>query len=213
MNYQFELLEKYRREILYRFNVTFVVVFLLGFIVYSMMYFQKEKNDDWDAVSYTVKEAVTLYFDSLSTLMLTGTMEHKEIIRKKMLSRSNVVDVRLIRNSTIFKLTTADQQPKDELEKKALKSKADSIVEVDENNRILSVGVPMRATENTRGVNCLVCHNVPSGEVLGVIRLDYSLADSDKKTMEEFFNSIVFMIIIFIVALLVANIYIAQRRD
>jgi methyl-accepting chemotaxis protein len=121
MNYQSELLEKYRREILYRFNVTFVVVFFLGFIIYSIVYFQNEKNDDWNSVSYTVKEAVTLHFDSLITLMLTGNMEHKDILRKKMLSRPNVVDIRLIRNSTIFKLTTADQQPKDELEKKGIK--------------------------------------------------------------------------------------------
>jgi methyl-accepting chemotaxis protein len=97
--------------------------------------------------------------------------------------------------------------------KKALKSDAGSIIEVDENNRVLSVGVPMRATEHTRGVNYLVCHNVQSGEVLGVIRLDYSLVESDEKTMEAFFNSIVFLVIIFIVALLAANVHISRSRE
>ena len=210
MNYQPEFVEKYRRDILYKFNLTFVIVFTIGFIFFAHTYLENEKNEEWVKNSNIAKDNVTLYFDSLITLMLTGKMEYKEVLRKKTLSRPNVLDARLIRNSAHFEIITPDQEPLDDLDKRALKSADNSIVRVNENTRVLSVVVPMHATENTRGVNCLICHNVESGEVMGVIRIDYSLVESDRNTEKNYFNNIGFLLLIFIAALLVANLVVTR---
>ena len=165
-----------------------------------------------DVVAKTTEEMVAYYFDTLVTLMLTGQMDFKEIIRQKMLSRPGVNEVRLVRNPELFEKVTANQRPQDELDEKVLKKGSGHAVSVNEKSRILSIATPLVATENTRKVNCLVCHMVQSGEVLGVIRLDYSLSQSDKKIMERFYTDMVALVIIFLVTISVANIYVSKKR-
>jgi methyl-accepting chemotaxis protein len=124
----------------------------------------------------------TFYFDALNTLMLTGTMSEREILREKMLRRPGMLEVRVNRGHPVkdqFGEGFPTEQAVDELDERALKG--ESIVEVKEINgeRAVTVIEPYHATENTRGVNCLMCHQVPSGAVNGAIRITYSLGHAD----------------------------------
>ncbi|WP_455209553.1 hypothetical protein [Kaarinaea lacus] len=212
MNHEYELLEKNKRDIQYQFNVSITLAFLLAILIYSGIFLKKEKQEAGDVVAKTTEEVVAYYFDTLVTLMLTGQMDSKEIIRQKILLRPGVNEVRLVRNPELFELVSASQQPQDELDEKALKRGAGHAVSVNEKSRILSIAAPLVATENTRKVNCLVCHMVQSGEVLGVIRLDYSLSQSDRKIMERFYTHMVALVIIFLMTISVANIYVSKKR-
>ena len=44
-----------------------------------------ERNRLMSEAESQVKEMITLYFDSLNTMMLTGTMDQRSILRNKML--------------------------------------------------------------------------------------------------------------------------------
>src|SRR5690606_24286945 len=69
--------------------------------------------------------------------------------------------------------------PVDELDHRALAGEDFLLLEERADGRVLTVINPLVATEDMRGSNCLLCHNVPSGTVVGAIRVSYSLKALD----------------------------------
>lgn len=128
------------------------------------------------------------YFDSLNMMMLTGAMGQRETLRQKVLSHSGIDNVRVIRGEGITKYFGAglkDQTPVDEFDRRALLG--EQIVETVQtpNGQNLLVALPMKASSDYRGTNCLSCHIVPEGEVLGVVRLEYSLGPLYERVNKE----------------------------
>ena len=120
MNHQNELLERNRRDIQYRFNIAITITFVVALLIYSWIFLNEENESANNVVTQTTEEAMMYYFDSLVTLMLTGQMQAKETIRNKMLARPGVKGARLVRNPELYEDVTANQQPQDDLEEKAL---------------------------------------------------------------------------------------------
>jgi hypothetical protein len=148
----------------------------------------REKNTVSD-IEKTVNDISAFYIDGIVTLMMYEKMEYKESFRNIFLERPDIVDAYVVRNSKIYK-GILTRQPQDELSNKLFEGSMGTIAEVNQNSKILSVGVPFTATENTRGVNCMICHDVPVGTVLGVLRLDYSLSIADTRNLSEFRSKI-----------------------
>ena len=123
------------------------------------------------------------YFDSLNKLMLTGGMTNRGTLRDDLLAQKNIVDARIIRGeavNTMYGPGLPEEQPADDLDRRALAGEeVMHIAEVD-GRRILTVVRPFRATENTRGVNCLQCHPVEPNTVLGAARVSYDLTPVDR---------------------------------
>lgn len=173
-----------RLPVLAKVNLTIAVIFLL--VVGSVTFYSgtSEKARILDLAKSHTKDMTNSYFDALNTLMLTGTMSQRDILRKKALRRHGVLDARVVRGEPVnnqFGPGRAEEKPVDELDFKALRG--EEILQVDQlqEGRALTVITPFRATENTNDVNCLACHNVPSGSVNGAVRVTYSLADMDSK--------------------------------
>lgn len=171
-----------RLPVLAKVNLTIAVIFLL--VVGSVTFYSgiSEKARILDMAKNHTKDMTNSYFDALNTLMLTGTMSQRDILRKKALRRHGVLDARVVRGEPVnnqFGPGRTEEKPVDELDFKALRG--EEVVQVDQRQegRALTVVTPFRATENTNDVNCLACHNVPSGSVNGAIRVTYSLADMD----------------------------------
>ncbi len=171
-----------RLPVLAKVNLTIAVIFLL--VVGSVTFYSgtSEKARILDLAKSHTKDMTNSYFDALNTLMLTGTMSQRDILRKKALKRHGVLDARVVRGEPVnnqFGPGRTEEKPVDELDFKALRG--EEVVQVDQRQegRALTVVTPFRATENTNDVNCLACHNVPSGSVNGAVRVTYSLADMD----------------------------------
>lgn len=171
-----------RLPVLAKVNLTIAVIFLL--VVGSVTFYSgiSEKARILDMAKNHTKDMTNSYFDALNTLMLTGTMSQRDILRKKALRRHGVLDARVVRGEPVnnqFGPGRTEEKPVDALDFKALRG--EEVVQVDQRQegRALTVVTPFRATENTNDVNCLACHNVPSGSVNGAIRVTYSLADMD----------------------------------
>ncbi len=189
-------------------NLTIGLVFLMMLILVTMTAVTHERERLMEGAEYQVKEMTTLYFDSLNTMMLTGTMDQRSILRNKMLARKEILEARVIRGQPViaqFGPGTPDEAPLDDLDHRALAGEHIARIEERGGQRMMIVITPFKATENTRGVNCLQCHNVPSGAVNGAIRIGYSLAEIDKAVDREFWVTVWFNLGFFFIGLVLIN--------
>ena len=58
-----------------------------------------------------------------------------------------------------------------------------------ENGRFYTLIEPVIAMANYQGVNCLGCHQAQEGDVLGAIRIEYSLAETDARLQTQLLTS------------------------
>jgi len=118
-------------------------------------------------------------FDSINVMMLTDNMESREIITRRLASEHNVVEARVVRGSTVdeeFDEGLEGEVPVDELDRRALAGEEIAMTREGATGLILTVIRPWRATHDTQGIDCLLCHHVEEGTVLGAVRVGYSLA-------------------------------------
>ena len=189
-------------------NLTVGLIFTLVIFLVTFFAVTQEKSRLMEASENKVKEVTTLYFDSLNTMMLTGTMDQRSILRNKMLARKEVIEARVVRGQPVrgqFGPGYPEEEALDELDRRALRGEQIVRIEEHEGQRQLTVLTPFRATENTRGVNCLRCHHVPPGSINGAIRVSYSLDTVDTSVRREFFSTIAFNLLLFLLGLVTVN--------
>lgn len=142
------------------------------------------------------------YFDSINTMMLTGTMANREIISQKLKDEPNIREARLIRGERVIGLYGAgfaNQKPMDDKEQKALEGQELLSVDEQDGERVLTFLRPIVASADYKGTNCLGCHQAKEGEVLGAIKLSYSLQEVDEAITENAAISGIIMASIFAV--------------
>lgn len=191
-------------------NITVGLIFLMVIVFVTYFAVSEESDRLMEAAEKQVTEITTLYFDSLNTMMLTGTMEQRSILRNKMLARKEVTDARVIRGEPVrnqFGPGFPEEEPLDELDRRALQGEQIIFIEKQAGQRQLTVLTPFEATENTRGVNCLQCHNVQSGSINGAIRVSYSLASVDQSVNNVFWRTVIFNLFLFITGLILVNLF------
>ncbi|HHJ80625.1 MAG TPA: methyl-accepting chemotaxis protein [Candidatus Tenderia electrophaga] len=191
---------KSRTPIILKLNGAISIVFILTVIAALSYSFSAESERTAEMGQYYASEATTFYFDSLNTMMLTGTMPERSILRKKMLNRPGIIEARVIRGQPVanqFGPGNEHEKVIDDLDRRALKGETISQFNEQDGQRIVTVITPFFATENTRGVNCLQCHTVPSGSVNGAIRVSYSLEELDNKMAAGHWTTIAVYIVLF----------------
>lgn len=191
-----------------KINLVVGVIFLLVIISVTAFIFVQSKERALEEAKERTGDMTTLYFDGLNTMMLTGTMASREILKGKMERRPGVLDARVIRGEPVnqqFGPGFDHEQPKDALDQRVLRG--EEIVEVSDTpqGRVLTVLTPFKATTNTFGVNCLQCHNVPDGAINGGIRISYSLAKMDADIQREMMLDIMVNLIALAVGLFLVN--------
>ncbi|MCG8316023.1 MAG: methyl-accepting chemotaxis protein [Pseudomonadales bacterium] len=123
------------------------------------------------------------YLDSMNAMMLTGTMGNRQILKDKLEKRDHVIEARMLRADSISKVFgpgLSHENVQDELDQRALAG--ERIIEVTQDHRgerQVVVIEPFTALADRNGTNCLTCHQVPEGTVLGAGRITYSLAHED----------------------------------
>ena len=175
-----------KTSVRFKINLTVTVIFLVVVSLLMIYTYISDRSKNLELAISQVKSMNTFYFDALNTMMLTGSIADRAILRDKMLRRPGVLDMRVNRGKPVkeqFGEGFPEEQPVDQLDHRALKG--ESIIEVGEQDghRTVTVIEPYFATEDTRGVNCLMCHTVASGSINGAIRITYSLAEADSLAM------------------------------
>jgi methyl-accepting chemotaxis protein len=115
-------------------------------------------------------------------MMLTGTIANRRIMQDKMLSHDAIVEARILRGRGITKTFGDghhDQAATNQFERDGLKGKRVLDQFELDGKRLMSLIVPIQATDDYAGTNCLTCHQVEKGEVLGAVKITYDLTEVD----------------------------------
>ncbi len=179
---------------------TVVLVFILVMVAVLVHNAKSERELVLSIVEQQTKDAADSFFDSINTMMLTGTMGNREITRNKVLERPGVVDARIVRGqaiSDVFGPGFDHEQPADALDEKALAGEAVIQVVENESGRLLTVINPIIAEKDYRGTNCLMCHQVPENTVVGAVRISYSLAELDAQVDQNILISAIMHMVLF----------------
>ncbi len=144
------------------------------------------------------------YFDGLNKLMLTGGMDSRHELREQISAQDNVIEARVMRGDAVagqYGPGKEDEKPVDDLDRAALGGEDVVRIESTADGRRLTVVRPYRATENTRGANCMGCHTVPSGTVLGAIRVSYDLKPADAGIRNSGLESLAIHLALFVIGM------------
>jgi len=191
-------------SIKFRVLLTMAIIYLIALSVSTIFTTSQQKEQIIDIAENQARSTAYNYLDNINTMMLTGTIANRNIIRDKMLLDPAITAVRMMRAGTvkdIFGPGMEQDFPVDEKDQKGISGEPQFWVEDTEQGRMLSVIEPVRATSNTRGSNCLQCHVVPENTVLGAVRVDYSLEQMDREIDKAMWGSIAINSVIFILGL------------
>lgn len=168
-----------------KINLALLAVLVLIMSASLFVAADAEKKLVLQVVEQQTKDAADSYFDSINTMMLTGTMAQREVLRKKALARPGVIDARIIRGEPVIRTFGPGfdhQAPVDALDRAALTGEAIvKITKQDDGRRVLTVINPILAHSDYRGTNCLGCHQVPEDSVMGAVRIAYDLDALDQQ--------------------------------
>ncbi|NWO06198.1 MAG: HAMP domain-containing protein [Alteromonadaceae bacterium] len=171
-------------------------------LVFTLAYSSWAQRDHLEEYSHKYVDGVaSSYFDGLNTMMVTGTIGNKSVLRNKATSPEEVLDVRVVRSEQLNEMygtANADQLELDALDKRALEGERVEHYSENEDGRVYTLIQPMKASSNYQGVNCMSCHPGKEGSVLGAVRVDYSLAKSDARLQKQLFFSGGVQILIFV---------------
>jgi len=164
-------------------NLSLVVVFLVVFVSSLTTIYQSQTSLSRDVAEFTTQATADSYFDSTNILMLSGAMQNRGALQKKILSNESVTEARIIRGDAVTQVYgpgSKDAVVTDDLDRRAMKG--EHVVEEfdDEQGHRLTVITPMKALSEYKGTNCLLCHQVEEGTVLGAVRVTYDFAKIDE---------------------------------
>ena len=152
------------------------------------------------------------YFDNVNTMMITGTVTQRSVLKEKLMEDPDLRKVKILRTEAVNKFYGAgnpDQVIEDDIDKQGLQATEPLVIKnEDESGRWISVILPMFAQKNYKGTNCMTCHPVAEGTLLGTVRIDYSLGRLDKMINSNLFTLSVINIAVMVVGLLAITWYI-----
>ncbi|MBL8306207.1 MAG: methyl-accepting chemotaxis protein [Rubrivivax sp.] len=121
----------------------------------------------------------------LTGMMVTGTVAQRAVFLDQLRELNAIRDLRVLRGDAVSRVfgpgAVAGQAPPDELEKQVLATGKEVVrVEQDAKGEVLRAVRPTLALKNYLGKDCLTCHVVPEGTVLGVVSMKMSLEATNR---------------------------------
>lgn len=196
-----------------KINIALLSVFFVVMAASLVFSVSNEKKLVLEVVEQQTKDTADSYFDSINTMMLTGTMAQRNVLRDKILARPGITDARIIRAdliTSVFGPGYDHQAPTDELDRRALAG--EEIIEVsdDGRGRVLTVINPIHASKDYRGTDCLGCHQVAPDSVVGAVRISYSLDALDNQVEHNMWMAVTIQLLLLLAGLAVM-IFIVRR--
>ncbi|GAB3538351.1 hypothetical protein GCM10027343_03850 [Noviherbaspirillum agri] len=191
-------------QLIVTIGVALLVVWT-GVIIWQDYAYRKTAVDQASSFSLSMHDATMA---GLTGMMVTGTIQQRDIYLDQIKQLNVIRDVRVIRGENVIKAFGAgdaksDVQP-DALEKQVLQTGKEVIrVESDGSGEYLRAVRPTLAEKNYLGKDCTTCHQVPEKSVLGVVSMKISLEEANAAVAQQRLKSILAAILTCIPVLLV----------
>ena len=179
---------------------------LIGVIFLSttiFFFYNDEKQLAEHFVERNLESLALNYFDSVNTMMLTGTIANRQLIQDKMLSQDDIVEARVLRADSLNKIFGNghdDQAATSEFERQGLAGEKAFEQFKQDGKRMMSFILPIRASKDYRGTNCLTCHQVEENEVLGAVKVTYDLSRVDQDIANSITQATLLQLIITLIS-------------
>ncbi len=136
------------------------------------------------------RSAHDMVLAGLTGMMVTGTIQQREVFIDQIRQLPSIRDVRVLRGEAViqqFGSGSEDERKHDSAESQVLATgKEYSIVETaatgEEELRVIR---PALAQEDYLGKNCMMCHAVPQGTVLGAVSMKLALTSTQKAVARQ----------------------------
>ena len=183
-------------------------IFLLVLVVVISVAVSAEKKLSTEMVHSQLKDKASGYLDTMNMLMISGAIANREMVRTKLLSDNNIVEARMLRAPSIdamYGKGLEHEYPLDELDRRALAGEEIMLEEDGENGHTMTYLTPVYAHEDYRGTNCLPCHQAQEGDILGAIRISYSLDQLDGHIFNNMMTMALIQAAMFVSALILLS--------
>ena len=146
----------------------------------GIIYWESEENlqtsiDQAKNFSQSIHE---MTMAGLTGMMLTGTVAQREVFLDQIKQLSIIRDLTVVRSEAVAKLYGADPKAEqlDAIEKQVMQTGEPYVAVVQDGGHLsLRVVNPTLASKNYLGKDCILCHMVDEGTVLGVVSMKVSL--------------------------------------
>jgi len=186
-----------------KINAALVLIALVFLSTTIFFFYNDEKALAEHFVERNLESLAINYFDSVNTMMLTGTIANRNIIQDKIVSQDDIVEARILRAPALTKIFgegNADQSAKSTFERQGL-SGVKAFEQFSQNDkRMMSFIMPIKASDDYRGTNCLTCHQVTNNEILGAVKITYDLSSVDKTIANSITQATILQLIITIIS-------------
>lgn len=184
------------------------IIFLAVMIVVISVAVSSEKTLSSEMVRDQLRDKASSYLDTMNMLMISGAIANREMVRTKMLSDNNIVEARMLRSPLIDNMYGKGfehEYPQDDLDRRALAGEEIMIEERTANGHRLTYLTPVLAHADYRGTNCMMCHISKENDVLGAIRISYSLDQLDGMIFNNMLNMALIQSAMFLGALILLS--------
>lgn len=167
-------------------RLTAAIWLVLVFVWTAMVYWQTEVNRETsiNQAGDFAKSIHEMTMAGLTGMMITGTIGQREIFLDQIKQLSIIRDLHVARSEAVSKLFGPDSKSVRKLDDRELQvmkdAKAYAAVDYDEGSATLRVITPTLASTNYLGKDCVSCHQVPEGTVLGIVSMRVSLASVER---------------------------------
>lgn len=83
-----------------------LIVFVLLIVITTLITTRNERNMVMDLAIEKTTQLARNYFDNVNTMMLSGTMSSRSVLRDKLLETEGIVGVKIIRADAVSQLFT-----------------------------------------------------------------------------------------------------------
>ncbi|WP_114326830.1 methyl-accepting chemotaxis protein [Candidatus Colwellia aromaticivorans] len=186
-----------------KINAALVLIGLLFLSTTIFFFYDDEKELAEHFVERNLESLALNYFDSVNTMMLTGTIGNRQMIQNKIISQDDIVEARILRAPALTKVFGegyADQSAKSLFEKEGLAGTKAFKEFKQDGKRMMSFIMPIVASDDYRGTNCLTCHQVNNNEILGAVKITYDLSSVDQDIADSITHATILQLIITLIS-------------
>ena len=171
-----------RGRLILKTGLLLLVLFVLTVGIVAFFFRESVINSSKEN-AMTVAEIVR---DTLTSYMVLGVIDRRDLFLQQIKETHGLEYVRVIRGEAVkkqFGKGMDEEEPKNPLEKEVLKTgKIKSLLLEDRDRVVYQLVIPYKATSTGR-VNCLQCHQVKEGEVLGAVSLAMDLTEKRNEAL------------------------------